>query len=349
MSIYVIGDYGTDVYHVGKVRGVSAEAPIPVLKNMYTIQLPAMAGNVVGNLEALGCNVEKLDSNARFSPRKNRLYTEDGVQLARWDTWDRCDPYIVDDLIPLLDADAIVVADYAKGAIGPVVTDILRETTIPLFVDTKQDPTPWIGSRAVLFPNLAEYHQFEEKYKWIEHVILKQGPLGLAYMNYGQIIMTSPASAERAQCVNGAGDTVLAAFVMAVLSGGGLRQCLDFANAAAAEVVEQPFLSRTTTLGAVIRRYEQGGVGEFIRREGNTNETNNHTTAQYNPIGDGAATSGNLHVSPLPEGGDSGCGAGSANPSDEARPITWNGFAVVGDDGRVINQYEFDWSDSGTD
>jgi hypothetical protein len=56
--------------------------------------------------------------------------------------------------------------------------------------------------------------------------------------------------------VNGAGDTVIAAFALAYLAQLPLPKCLEFASAAAGLVVEQPALVRTVTTEAVLERLE---------------------------------------------------------------------------------------------
>lgn len=269
MRVAVIGDYGLDTYHVGRVRGVSAEAPIPVLTDIRSHTLPAMAGNVVSNLRYFGVTVDDIhpgDSqrSLRPCPDKNRLYTTDGVQLARWDIADTCEPYTLDDLVPLLthDIDAVVVCDYGKGSITQEVVDLLCDTTLPVFVDTKGDPRVWIGSEtAVLFPNLDEYRRYTDSYNWCERVVLKRGAEGNAYLNYGKVVVTGPPMVVTPRCVNGAGDTALAAFVSAALASYTLPECLEAANRAAAIVVSQHFLLRTPDVEAYTRNASSGTSG----------------------------------------------------------------------------------------
>lgn len=266
-KIVVIGDFGLDVYHIGTVRGVSAEAPIPVVDVVEQRQYPAMAGNVVENLVSLGAIAEQIYSFADSAhtvtpfedkvPIKNRLVTTDGHQLARWDVNDHCSPYTMADLVPLITADAVIVADYGKGSITPAVVDLLHDAAIPVFVDTKSDPGPWVGSKAILFPNLTEYKQFANHYKWIEHVVLKRGAEGIAFLTYGQVVHQLPSLAKHVQCVNGAGDTVIATFALAIMEGCDVLAALTLANVAAANVVEQRFTNRTTTTEVVLARATQ--------------------------------------------------------------------------------------------
>lgn len=260
MVIAVIGDIGIDRYHIGRVRGISAEAPIPIVDIKGRIDRPGMAANVLANLKFLGedsfCISAAPDSKC---PIKNRLVTEDGHQLARWDEHDYCPPYDTDQLAALINADAVIVCDYGKGSITPDVISYLRNLKIQVFVDTKGDPSPWIGSDAILFPNQLEYDRYADKYGWLGAVVLKKGAEGLAYMEFGSIVLTRPATAVRVNCVNGAGDTLIAAFSIAAIDGQSLPDCMDIANVAAGITVEQHFLARQPSLKTVIARLEEKG------------------------------------------------------------------------------------------
>jgi D-beta-D-heptose 7-phosphate kinase/D-beta-D-heptose 1-phosphate adenosyltransferase len=243
MTIGVIGDGFTDRYWVGRVRGQSAEAPIPIVDIEGKKDFPGGARNVAANLTSLGADCFYLERIQQNYPTKNRLLTESGLQLARWDEDDWCRPYERADLVELVDADAIVVSDYAKGSVNEEVIQILRNFTGQVFVDTKRDPGAWIGSNAILFPNLKEYEQYKQKYDWFPQVVLKRGPEGLAWMEYGHITFQRASRANYVVSVNGAGDSVLAGFVRAYTEGWGIMAALEFANEVAGVAVEKPFTS----------------------------------------------------------------------------------------------------------
>lgn len=253
-KVAVIGDAFIDVYHTGKVRGMSAEAPIPIVDIISTVQLPGGAGNVTMNVASLGGDVFYVEKPEQDYPRKNRLMTDEGQQLARWDEKDYCRPYEKVDLVPLIDADAVIVSDYAKGSINEEVIQLLRDVAqvMPVFVDTKSDPAPWIGADVTMFPNMEEYKRYESKYEWFPQVVLKRGAEGLAFLEFGSVVYQLPASATNVRSVNGAGDTVIAAFSLAALAGLSLPESMQFANTAAGCVVSQSFLKRTTTKDAVL-------------------------------------------------------------------------------------------------
>lgn len=57
IKIIVVGDIMLDRYVWGKVRRISPEAPVPVVKMQRTSETLGGAGNVANNLSALGCRV----------------------------------------------------------------------------------------------------------------------------------------------------------------------------------------------------------------------------------------------------------------------------------------------------
>lgn len=254
VKIAVLGDAFIDTYHIGNVRGLSAEAPIPIIDIISTTNLPGGAGNVTVNLNDLGADCYYVEKYDQEYPRKNRLMISSGEQLARWDEDDHCKPYDKADLLGLLEADALIVCDYQKGSINEEVIQYLRDVAqaIPVFVDTKGDPSPWIGSEVTMFPNMAEYKRYEEKYNWFPCVVLKRGEDGIAFLEFGHVVYQRPSFASTVRSVNGAGDTVIAAFALAACANLGLADCVDFANAAAGQVVSQHFLQRTTNREAVL-------------------------------------------------------------------------------------------------
>ncbi|HEY6411853.1 MAG TPA: PfkB family carbohydrate kinase, partial [Ktedonobacteraceae bacterium] len=56
-NIMVVGDIMLDEYLWGTVRGISPEAPVPVVEIRSQTYAPGGAGNVAANLSALGSNV----------------------------------------------------------------------------------------------------------------------------------------------------------------------------------------------------------------------------------------------------------------------------------------------------
>lgn len=236
--ILLLGDAFLDRYHIGTIRGMSAEAPIPVVDVQEELWFGGGMANVNQNLLALDVAVE-----AKFPEQwpgiKTRLMSGN-LQLARWDEYDWCYPYPPDLAINTNKYSCIVVCDYAKGSITPEVIDYLISLPLPLYVDTKRDPRPWLGSRDItLFPNKSEYDHYQESYDWFPKVLLKKGAEGLEWLEYGYGTYESPSEVREVVSVNGAGDTVLAAFVAERELP--IQDRMGLANCAAAVVVEKPY------------------------------------------------------------------------------------------------------------
>jgi D-beta-D-heptose 7-phosphate kinase/D-beta-D-heptose 1-phosphate adenosyltransferase len=264
--VAVIGDFMTDIYHIGEASSLSAEVPIPVVKVKETKAFPGGAGNVAANLHALGCKV--LWFSGSGTPLKHRLMVGDH-QLARWDDFDECRP--VSGLNRLVGVDAIVVADYGKGSVDEFVVEyVKRHVGVPVFVDTKRDPSVWSGVAVAIFPNEKEYDQFTHQYDTsnIPITVLKKGEKGLALIRERNDkkwqVDAIAAGARFIRSVNGAGDSVIAAFVYKWLAqmqeyayheeGRDYQELLEFANTAAAIAVENP-MTYAPTLEEVQARF----------------------------------------------------------------------------------------------
>jgi rfaE bifunctional protein kinase chain/domain len=272
----VIGDAMTDCYLIGEANRLSPEAPVPVVKIQRTVLLPGGAANVAENLKALSAQTV-LVSGQPFSYEdgadadgfpmewlevivKSRLMVGD-TQLARWDRHDQLKPIAFDSIALLLGRfDAILVADYGKGSITKAVFDAIDERfpDVPLYIDTKA-PQPWMPKDATYFPNLAEFVAHQGFYDSCMSVVVKRGANGMEIRNRlpGEAsvhIRALPAMARFARCVNGAGDTVIAAFAYAEATG--VAEPLEFASTAAAIVVEKPYTA-IASLGEVLGRWNR--------------------------------------------------------------------------------------------
>lgn len=260
--ILVLGDVMVDRWWLGSAARLSPEAPIPVTKIDKIIDCPGGAGNVAANLKALGAAVWCPNQGDRQVPIKNRLMVND-VQLARWDENDTCEAITN---ISYGQWDAVVVADYCKGAVGPAVVDYVRKFCIPKFIDTKGNPSLWAGIPGVtIFPNTKEYSTyFDEYYNNFSHIVHKKSAHGveetLISRFDGRVFDAKrekiPSWAKFVCNVSGAGDTLTAAYAYATLVG--YPDPLAFANAAAAVVVEKP-LTATASLQEVLDRLKEVG------------------------------------------------------------------------------------------
>lgn len=277
-TVLIFGDIGVDVYYVGSPRGLSAEAPVPVLTQTEVLALPGMAGNVAVALGNLGIQATLVQPANPHYPVKNRVITQDGHQLARWDVDDWCSGYTAEDFAGALGAcpspQAIIVSDYGKGAITKYAQDkliSLAASGIPVYVDTKGDPMGWLGENITLFPNSQEYKKWEANYRWLPSVVYKRGAQGIAYLRYGTPVYSLDAWAMIVNNVCGAGDIVIAAWAASQVDGLSIELSLTYANEAASALVEQPFQDREVTWEDIRIRQQYRNPEMFI----NDNQSDN--------------------------------------------------------------------------
>lgn len=193
LNIMVVGDVMLDEYLVGHVRGISPEAPVPVVEIRERTCVPGGAGNVAANLASLGCNVRLsgvvgMDESAaklyelfatrphisvhfsrcqdRPTTTKTRILSQ-SQQMLRADREERhpISSTAEADLLQyvqehLKDLHACVLSDYAKGVLTDTLLQSLialcREANIPIIVDPKGHHYSRYRGATVVTPNTAE-------------------------------------------------------------------------------------------------------------------------------------------------------------------------------------------------
>lgn len=153
MNALVVGDLMLDEYIFGRATRISPEAPVMVVRQQQTKNLPGGAANVARNLIALGANVsmigvlgcdrsgETLESSlqdqgilttgivhepTRITTRKTRVVADHSHQVLRIDHEDE-GPISAATEAKLLEqagnhlnnCDVVVLSDYLKGAVSP--------------------------------------------------------------------------------------------------------------------------------------------------------------------------------------------------------------------------------------
>lgn len=162
--------------------------------------------------------------------------------------------------------DALILEDYAKGLLSPdrlqAVIDVARSSGVPVALDPHpSNRVPVIGA-VVMTPNRAEafalagvaqargesipfegddgLHAVAEKLlqDWRPNALLiTLGSGGMALFRPGVKPVRIPTRAREVFDVSGAGDTVIATYVMAMLGGASPEESVDLANRAAGVVV----------------------------------------------------------------------------------------------------------------
>ena len=156
--------------------------------------------------------------------------------------------------------DAIVFSDYAKGLLSDALVSRLAGMARARGAFTALDPKPKhplsFSGMDLITPNKREALQLaaiepgpgaafpaavvcerlQERFG-TRHVVVTLGEDGMLLSTAGRVVKTIPTAAREVYDVSGAGDTALAALVVALASGAGLEESAHFANAAAGVVV----------------------------------------------------------------------------------------------------------------
>ena len=289
LRILVIGDVMLDRSIWGDVDRISPEAPVPVLRSVQTKSAPGGAANVAMNLVGLGVNVaqtgfwgndsEMRELSALLAPAgvdssgmilsghstisKTRIVSRN-QQLLRLDV-ESADPRPVTEHQALLErslalvrtADAVILSDYAKGALSPqlchAVIALARERQIPVLVDPKDREFSKYAGATTICPNLQELglvtgissRNLEELLAAAQQLVRQ---LGIDYMTvtmsekgirilYPDAVFHSPTRAREVFDVTGAGDTVIATMAASLAAGLDPETAVTLSNIAAGIVV----------------------------------------------------------------------------------------------------------------
>jgi D-beta-D-heptose 7-phosphate kinase/D-beta-D-heptose 1-phosphate adenosyltransferase len=295
LRVLVIGDPMLDVYLRGSSRRLCQEAPVPVIDFAERKESPGGAANTALNLQALGAKVTLLsvvgrDRDGRrlcdaLSRRgvntrhvmvhpqrrtivKQRIVAESQL-VARIDQGDTGSLPVPDEhalakrLRTLLhECDAIVLSDYAYGAIGEATIGVLSEChgpTAPIVIgDSKRlDRFPGVHFAAVK-PNYGQAVQLlgaqpvegaaridqmvrigAELFNEVdtERIALTLDQEGALVFERGRKPLRTLTQPNPHTQAAGAGDTYVAALALALAAGGDTAAAAEISAAAAAVVV----------------------------------------------------------------------------------------------------------------
>ena len=293
--VLVLGDVMLDRYLSGEAQRMSPEAPVPVLLEQATRLVLGGAANVAANIASVGARAvlvgrvgddpdgEDLVALLEASGIECTLVRVEGVptttktrvvsgaqQVARIDR-EVLHPTTPDEVAAArsaLDAflaeggpKGIVLADYAKGFLGPEliheVIDRAGRAGVPVVTDPKsRDVVRYAGS-TVIKPNLAEARaacpdpvrvgdggdevgRLADAYLRLSgarNVVLSCSGDGVAVVGSDSAGLTRlPTKAREVADVSGAGDTLIALMALGLAADLGLLRAVEIANAAAGAV-----------------------------------------------------------------------------------------------------------------
>ncbi len=289
MRLLVVGDIMLDKYIWGEVARISPEAPVPVVRATHQTEQPGGAANVAMNMARLGAqtvlagftgadeNESLLAASLRSNGINPILISCQGFptitklrilggrqQIVRLDS-ERPGERSEGDYQRLIEAvlaqlplcHAVVLSDYAKGALTPLVCrqviESARALAIPVLVDPKNpDFTRYRGATTIC-PNLGELslvlhrdaHDLNALLSaaqdlvqafGLEFLTVTLSENGIALIRSGSRFV-APAMARQVFDVSGAGDTAIAVLALCLASRLKPETAVQLANLAAGVVV----------------------------------------------------------------------------------------------------------------
>jgi D-beta-D-heptose 7-phosphate kinase / D-beta-D-heptose 1-phosphate adenosyltransferase len=292
-TVLCVGDLMLDEFVYGEVSRISPEAPAQVIAVNRQEAVIGGAGNVARNVASLGAHclfvavvgeddpgrqlMSRLLEESRIEPylivdrsrpttRKVRFVSEHySTHLLRAD-WESatpidavCEQAVIDNAIAIMPrAGAIVLSDYAKGALTPRVTRALiaaaRQSGKPLIVDPKGVDYAAYRGATLITPNRKELADATRRVAQSDaEIVSAAGELGRMVESEAVLVTRSeqgmtlvaksaapvhvPAYPVKIRDVSGAGDTVVAVLSTMLAIGAGFEPATRAANAAAAVVV----------------------------------------------------------------------------------------------------------------
>ena len=291
LRLLVVGDLMLDRYIVGEVDRISPEAPVPVLRHAHRYERPGGAANVAMNLAGLGCQAVIAgfwgeDTERRELAQALEAAGVDAVgvvtttlptisktrivgrtqQLLRLDIESHERPsaeehrQLIERAESLVEkAHAVVLSDYAKGALSAELCERVirraRELRVPVLADPKTpDLGKYAGATAVC-PNLHELAlatgiplgevepllaagERRRREHDLRYLVVTMSEKGIRVLSDGGDFH-SPARAREVFDVSGAGDTVIATMAACLAAKLGIETAVELANLAAGVVVSK--------------------------------------------------------------------------------------------------------------
>jgi D-beta-D-heptose 7-phosphate kinase / D-beta-D-heptose 1-phosphate adenosyltransferase len=291
-TVLCVGDLMLDEFVYGEVSRISPEAPTPVIAVKRAEVMIGGAGNVARNLTSLGTKCifvgvvgddeagralrqaleaqpliefELVVDDKRQTTRKVRFVSEHfSTHMLRAD-WEMaapvdaaCEDALIAEVVEAMPrAGAVVLSDYAKGALTPrVVRAVIAAANAqskPVVVDPKGRDYSIYRGATLITPNRQELADATHSAAQSDSEIaaaadglreaLDADAVLVTRSEQGMTLVTDsgathvPAYAVRVRDVSGAGDTVVAVLAAMLAMGADFEAAMRAANAAAAVVV----------------------------------------------------------------------------------------------------------------
>jgi len=292
LHLWVVGDLMLDEYCTGEVERISPEAPVPIVRVRATEHRLGGAANVARQAAALGarvslggvagddaagaellrlCRAADIDTRAvvtvpeRRTTRKLRVLGP-SQQLLRLD-WEDVVPCpqeasarLVARLAEGAPPDAIILSDYAKGALTPQAIGAVLGSrgSAPLVVDPKHPDFARYRGATTVTPNLRELEAAAGQLldaddtaaiaaatrpliaaAGLQSMVVTLGSRGMLVVPRGEPESAVPGIRREVYDVTGAGDTAVAVLALSLAAQATLLEAAQLANAAAGVAVGQ--------------------------------------------------------------------------------------------------------------
>jgi rfaE bifunctional protein kinase chain/domain len=286
-KILVIGDIMLDRYWMGQVNRISPEAPVPILDVSSSIDKPGGAANVAKNLSDFGMDVTLVGltgkdeasiklheiislSKINYKPiEDSKIRTtiklrviDKNQQIMRIDHEDKnLSKKVISTFnsmgITLNDYNGIIISDYDKGMVKPLVKKVLSKASelgIKTFVDPKGLDFNFYKKAFLLKPNLSEFEavagisknikEFKEKGERLrkklslQYLLVTEGKKGMTLFQSKKSTSYS-ASQQDVFDVTGAGDTVISILSSYIIAGRSIASAVKMSNIAAGLSVQK--------------------------------------------------------------------------------------------------------------
>ena len=280
-KILVIGDVMLDRYWMGQVNRISPEAPVPILEVYDAVDKPGGAANVAKNLSDFGMDVTLvgLTGNDEASEKLTQLLSKTNIkykpiidpkvrttmklrvidknqQLMRIDHEDKNLSNLVLKSLKDIESsmnlfDGIIISDYDKGMIKPIIKKILSKANklgIQTFIDPKGKDFSFYKNAFLLKPNQKEFEDIVgicptkkslvdkgeklRKKLSLKYLLLTQGKKGMILFEENKVT-SHIAHQQDVFDVTGAGDTVISILATYVISGKSIATAVKMSNIAA--------------------------------------------------------------------------------------------------------------------
>jgi D-beta-D-heptose 7-phosphate kinase/D-beta-D-heptose 1-phosphate adenosyltransferase len=308
--ILVIGDVMLDRFIYGAVERISAEAPIPIMSVERTVEMLGGAANVARNVATLGGKavlIGVVGNDAAAESLRHRLalvptiraqliadasrpttlktrHLAERQQILRTDvesvaalSGTVADAVLAQYLAELVEADVVILSDYAKGVLTDAITgaviEAARRAAKIVLVDPKDKSLLKYQGATVLTPNRQELelacgHECSTDDQVLAGargilargictaVVVTRGRTGISIVQQDGNSAHIRTAAKEVYDVSGAGDTVVATLGLGLATGADLLHAAQLANLAAGIVVGK-LGTASVTAGEINARLDQ--------------------------------------------------------------------------------------------